>query len=98
MRVVFSQCLTPPGRLADAELRFEGREMDGLKLVGFGIWEGRGPGGRTVTFPFRQDSVNGLRLSFALLRPVVSAEAHDRLRDFILAAYAEYAAQLEGDE
>jgi hypothetical protein len=31
--------------------------------------------------------VNGERRSFALLRPVVDASAHERLRDLILQAY-----------
>ncbi len=67
--------------------------LDGLKLIGFGIWERRTGGGRTVTFPARQYSVNGERRSFALLRPVTDATAQDRIRDLILAAYAEYETQ-----
>ena len=44
----------PPGKLADAELHFAKDDgvLAGLKLIGFGIWEGRG-GGRNVTFPAR---------------------------------------------
>src|SRR5207247_106662 len=45
------------------------RALDGLKLIGFAVWE-RKNGGRNVTFPARQYSVNGERRSFALLRPV----------------------------
>ncbi len=41
----------PPGKLADAELHFIDSELDGLKLIGFGIWERRGGTGRNVTFP-----------------------------------------------
>ena len=77
----------PPGKLADAELHFSGGPLDGLKLIGFGIWE-RKSGGRNVTFPARQYSVNGERRSFALLRPIVDATAQDRVRDLILEAYA----------
>ena len=62
----------PPGKLADAELHFSGGPLDGLKLIGFAIWERRN-GGRNVTFPARQYSVNGERRSFALLRPAVDA-------------------------
>ena len=80
----------PPGKLADAELHFTDDVLDGLKLIGFGIWERRGGGGRNVTFPARQYSVNGERRSFALLRPIVDATAHDRVRDLILEAYATY--------
>ena len=61
----------PPGKLADAELHFADGPLAGLKLIGFAIWERRGGGGRNVTFPARQYSVNGERRSFALLRPVV---------------------------
>lgn len=46
----------PPGKLADAELHFTDDVLDGLKLIGFGIWERRGGGGRNVTFPARQHS------------------------------------------
>ena len=61
----------PPGKLADAELHFTDGPLEGLKLIGFGIWERRGGGpGRNVTFPARQYSVNGERRSFALLRPI----------------------------
>ena len=79
----------PPGKLADAELHFTEGPLDGLKLIGFGIWERRGGGGRNVTFPARQYSVNGERRSFALLRPVVDANAQEAVRDLILRAYAE---------
>jgi hypothetical protein len=80
----------PPGKLADAELHFSEGTLDGLKLIGFGIWERRNHSGRNVTFPARQYSVNGERRSFALLRPVMDAAAQDRLRDFILEAYNAY--------
>jgi len=84
----------PPGKLADAELHFSEGTLDGLKLIGFGIWERKNGNGRNVTFPARQYSVNGERRSFALLRPVVDAAAQDRVREFILQAYAEYEEQL----
>lgn len=80
----------PPGKLADAELHFEDGALEGLKLIGFGIWERRGGTGRNVTFPARQYSVNGERRSFALLRPIVDATAQDRIRELVLQAYQEY--------
>ena len=80
----------PPGKLADAELHFTDGELDGLKLIGFSIWERRGGGGRNVTFPARQYAVNGERRSFALLRPIVDASAQNRVRELVLEAYAEY--------
>src|SRR6185436_18032789 len=61
---------SPAGKLADAELHFSGGPLDGLKLIGFGVWERRN-GGRNVTFPARQYTVNGERRSFALLRAIV---------------------------
>jgi len=77
----------PPGKLADAELHFTEGTLDGLKLIGFSIWERRNGSGRNVTFPARQYSVNGERRSFALLRPIVDASAQERVRDLILQAY-----------
>ncbi len=84
----------PPGKLADAELHFTEGVLEGLKLVGFGVWERRGGSGRNVTFPARQYSVNGERRSFALLRPIVDATSQDRVRDLILQAYAEHEEQV----
>jgi hypothetical protein len=84
----------PTGKLADVEIHFAGESVfAGLKLIGFSIWERRG-GGRNVTFPARQYSVNGERRSFALLRPVTDATAQNALRDRILEAYAEYEATI----
>jgi hypothetical protein len=83
----------PPGKLADAELHFSEGPLDGLKLIGFSIWERRGGSGRNVTFPARQYSVNGERRSFALLRPVVETSAQNKLRDMILDAFQEYEEQ-----
>ena len=80
----------PPGKLADAELHFTDGELDGLKLIGFSLWERRGGGGRNVTFPARQYAVNGERRSFALLRPISDTSAQTRVRDLVLEAYAEY--------
>ena len=77
---------SPPGKLADAELHFSGGALDGLKLVGFAIWEKKN-GARNVTFPARQYSVNGERRSYALLRHIVDATSQDRLRDLVLAAF-----------
>lgn len=80
---------SPAGKLADAELHFAGGPLDGLKLIGFAVWE-RKNGGRNVTFPARQYSVNGERRSFALLRPIADPTTQDQLRDLIIAAYREH--------
>lgn len=69
------------------------QSLDGLKLVGFAIWE-RKNGGRNVTFPARQYSVNGERRSFALLRPTADTSAQDKLRDLILNAFREHETEL----
>jgi hypothetical protein len=80
----------PAGKLAEAELHFKGGELDGLKLIGFSIWERRGGNGRNVTFPARSYSVNGERRSYALLRPVGDVTTQDHLRELVLEAYSEY--------
>ena len=80
----------PPGKLADAEVIFEAEAgpLSGMKLIGFAIWERR-TGGRNVTFPARQYSVNGERRSFALLRPANGdTSAQEAIRDAILDAYS----------
>jgi hypothetical protein len=80
----------PPGKLADAELHFTEGALDGLKLIGFSVWERRAGGGRNVTFPARSYSINGERRSFALLRPIVDTTTQNKLRDIILDAFQEY--------
>ena len=85
----------PQGKLAEAELQFTTGPLEGLKLVGFSVWERKTGSGRNVTFPARSYSVNGERRSFALLRPVTDSTAQNRLRDLILDAYAESVGALE---
>ncbi len=92
--VAATEQASPAGKLAEAELHFVEGPLNGLKLIGFAIWERRSPAARrNVTFPARTYSVNGERRSFALLRPTVDTEAQDRLRDLILSAYNEHEAQ-----
>jgi hypothetical protein len=84
----------PAGKLCDAEVHFTDGILEGLKLIGFAVWERKNGTGRNVTFPARQYSVNGERRSFALLRPVVSdSRSQERVRDLVLQAYAEFEAQ-----
>jgi hypothetical protein len=90
VRILPNESATPPGKLADAEVVFEDGVLNGLKLIGFAVWERRTGNGRNVTFPARQYAVNGERRSFALLRPVSDAHAQDGLRALILQAFAEY--------
>lgn len=84
----------PAGKLADAELHFTDGDLQGLKLMGFAVWERRNGPGRNVTFPARGYVVNGERRSYALLRPLGDAAAQDRLRDAILEAYDAFAAEV----
>ena len=93
IKIVPNEKGNPPGKLADAELHFTQGPLEGLKLIGFAVWERKTGNGRNVTFPARQYSVNGERRSFSLLRPIVDATSQDRIRDLILQAYAEYEAQ-----
>ena len=80
-----------PGKLAEAELHFTEGALDGLKLIGFTIWERRTGNGRNVTFPARQYTVGGERRTFALLRPTSGDPAsQERLRELILQAFAEF--------
>lgn len=90
VKIVANDKGNPPGKLAEAELHFTHGPLEGLKLIGFGIWERKTGTGRNVTFPARQYSVNGERRSFALLRPVLDTTSQNRVRDLILDAYAEH--------
>jgi hypothetical protein len=94
VKIVANDKGNPPGKLADAELHFTEGALEGLKLVGFAVWERKNGDGRNVTFPARNYSMNGERRSFALLRPFTDSTAQNRLRDAILAAYDEHAAAL----
>jgi hypothetical protein len=84
---------TAPGKLAEAELHFSGGELDGLKLVGFAVWEARNGGSRYVSLPARQFAVNGDRRSFVLLRSIEDPKAQDRLRERVLRAYVAHASE-----
>jgi hypothetical protein len=90
VKIVASEKGNPPGKLADAELHLTDGVLGGLKLIGFAVWERRSGGSRNVTFPARQYAVNGERRSFALLRPIADAVSQERVRDFVLQAYAEH--------
>ena len=78
----------PQGKLADAELHFTGGELDGLKLIGFAVWQRRDGVGQNVTFPARQFTVHGEKRSFALLRAIGDPSVQDRVRELVLQAYA----------
>jgi hypothetical protein len=98
VKIVPNEKQNPPGKLADAELHFTDGALEGLKLIGFSVWERRTGGGRNVTFPARQYAVNGERRSFALLRPIADMSAQERIRDLVLQAYAEHEQEHVGAE
>jgi hypothetical protein len=94
VKIVANDKGNPPGKLADAEIHFTEGPFEGLKLVGFAVWERKNGAGRNVTFPARSYSANGERRSFSLLRPIADSTTVNRLRDLILAAYEEHATAL----
>ncbi len=96
VKVMVEDGRQPAGKVADAELHFGPLDgvLDGLKLIGFGVWERRNAlrndpseARYNVTFPARQYSVNGERRSFALLRPIVDAAGQERIRAAVISAY-----------
>src|SRR6516225_4594974 len=88
----------PSSKLADAELHFAGGELDGLKLIGFSVWERRGGRGPSVSVPGRQYRMGDERRTFALLRPIADASAQERIRDLVLQAYADWHASATRNE
>jgi hypothetical protein len=97
VKIIPNEKHQPTGKLADAELHFSDGVLDGLKLIGFAIWERKTGDGRNVTFPARSYSVNNERRSFALLRPIADAAAQNRVRDLVLQAYAEHEEQMRDE-
>ena len=89
IKIIANEKGNPPGKLAEAELHFGDGPLEGLKLIGFSVWERKSGNGRNVTFPARSYSVQGERRSFALLRPILDSTAQNRVRDLILEAYDE---------
>jgi hypothetical protein len=91
VKVIPNTSGNPAGKLADAELIFEAEAgpLAGMKLMGFAIWERRSGGGRNVTLPVRQYSVNGERRSYALFRAANGdGAAQEAVRNYILDAYS----------
>ena len=89
VKIIPNEKGSPAGKLADAEVIFEAdaRPLSALKFIGFSVWERR-DGGRNVTFPARQYSVNGERRSYALLRASKDDRDAQAIRDRILDAYS----------
>lgn len=97
VKIIANDKRQTPGKLADAELHFSEGIFEGLKLIGFAVWERRGGSGRNVTFPARQYGVKGHRRSFALLRAIADPNASERIRQLVLRAYAHYEEGTKGD-
>ena len=38
VKIIPNESGNPPGKLAEAELHFVDGPLDGLKLIGFGVW------------------------------------------------------------
>ena len=92
IKIIPNEKGNPPGKLADVEVHFDAADgvLEGLKLIGFAIWERRTGTGRNVTFPARQYAIGGERRSFALLRPIIDTAGQDRIRDLILEEFAKH--------
>jgi len=89
VQIIPSEQGNPSGALADAEVIVEvDTGPRGFTLVGFAVWERR-DGGKNVTCPGRQYSVNGARRHVLLLRSSHRApEAQEPLRRCIPDAYS----------
>jgi hypothetical protein len=48
VKIVPNDKANPPGKLADAELHFTDGVLEGLKLIGFAVWERRSGSGRPL--------------------------------------------------
>jgi hypothetical protein len=90
VKILLNDNKAPARKLADAELHFRGGELDGLKLIGFAIWQRRDRTGCDVTFPSREFTVDGRRRRYSLLRAIGDPATQDRVRDLVLRAYATY--------
>ena len=64
----------PPGKLAEAEIHFDDGYLQGLKLVGFAIWERKSGSGRNVTFPGADDPAAVAQAIHAIVHQSISAD------------------------
>ena len=90
IKVLPTDDAAPAGKLADVELHFTAGALEGLKLLGFTVWEGRSGKDPSVSLPSRHYVVNGERRSFTLLRPSGEALTQDTFRDTLLAVFADH--------
>ena len=90
VKIIRNERQKPAHKLADAELHFSDGPFEGMKLIGFSVWDGRGGRNRNVTFPARSYAVNGERRTYALLRPIADSTGQEKLRRQILEAFQEF--------
>jgi hypothetical protein len=95
VKVTLNEAGKPAGKLADAEPIFEDNDgpLNGLKLVGFAVWQRRSGPDKRITFPARRYSLSGAQRSYALLRPTAGtggrAAGEESVRALILHAFEE---------
>ena len=94
VKILRNERQTPAGKLADAEMHFNGGEL-GRTEVGrlrhLGRRDGNGSG---VTFPARQFTSRRAQRNFALLRAIDDPRAQNHVRELVLRAYAEHQQRL----
>ena len=93
IKILETSSHSAPGKLADAEIHFSGGELDGLKLVGFAVWQQRDGRGQNVSFPSRHFTTHGERRSFSLLRWIAKRNAQERLENLVIQAYEDHVRQ-----
>jgi hypothetical protein len=69
---------SPGAKLADAEIHFAGGELDGLKLVGFAVWQVRNGHGKNVSFSVWSGAISSASSTFC---GAVWATSVTRLRE-----------------
>lgn len=77
---------SPDWKLAEAEIVFEGGLLDGLKLVGFTVTEGR-DGRLRVGLPQKDYMSGGQKQYWDFVKPVLHPARVNELRATILAEY-----------
>jgi hypothetical protein len=86
VEIVPPQPRSPAWKLAEAEISFEGGLLDGVKLTGFTIAEGR-DGKLRLTMPQKEYMKGGQKQYWDFIQPVLHTTSIGRLRDLIFAEY-----------
>jgi hypothetical protein len=80
----------PPDKLADAELHFRLGPLEGMKLVGFAVWERWNGEDLNVSLPVSQSFETGERRTSRVLRSTTPGGGTDAVKNLILDAFAAY--------